>query len=166
MKTCTRCGIEKSKDNFVKQASQKDGLFRWCKDCCREYRKANREKFREYQKIYYHKNSEAKKQYRTDKRGEIHKLKYPCVKCGEGRPYAIDFHHINPSEKEFEPSQIITASNTKLLEELKKCICLCRNCHAEFHWIYGNKPEKPVESLEEYLCCNPYELVKIHKKDN
>jgi hypothetical protein len=28
---------------------------------------------------------------------------------------------------------------------------LCRNCHKEFHYFYGTKPKKPVESLSEYL---------------
>lgn len=158
MKKCTRCGVEKPKSDFGKQARQKDGLFPWCKECCKEYRKQNKERSREYQRLYYRKNDEFKKQYRKNKREEIHNLKQPCVKCGEDRPYVIDFHHINPSEKEFEPSQIITASNAKLQSELKKCVCLCRNCHAEYHWIYGNKPTSPVESLEEYIGANPYEL--------
>mgnify|MGYP003536459623 CR=1 FL=1 len=164
MKRCTRCGVEKPKDKFSRQSRQKDGLSPWCKDCCKEYRQQTKERSREYQREYYKKHNETKKQYRRDRLTEIHTLKQSCVKCGENRAYVIDFHHINPSEKEFEPSQIINASSSKLMNELAKCVCLCRNCHAEFHWIYGNKPTSPVESLEEYLGKNPYELtVKVEE---
>jgi hypothetical protein len=159
MKRCTKCGVEKPKDSFNKQSRQKDGLSSWCKDCCREYRQQNKSRSKEYQRQYYREHTEYKREVRKIKRDEIHKLKQPCVKCGETRPYVIDFHHIDPSKKEFEPSQIITASNVRLVNELKKCVCLCRNCHAEFHWLYGNKPKQPVESLEEYLGEDPYKLV-------
>lgn len=158
MKRCARCGIEKPTDKFNKQSRQKDGLFPWCRDCCKEYRQQNKEKSRDYQRSYYRANNERKKQFRRDKLGSIHKLKRSCAKCGEDRSYVIDFHHITPADKEFEPSQIINAGNVKLQKELAKCVCLCRNCHAEFHWIYGTKPKLPVESLEEYLGRNPYEL--------
>lgn len=108
--------------------------------------------------MYYHKHNETKKQYRKDKLQQIHQLKQSCVKCGETRPYVIDFHHIDPSTKVFEPSQMINAGNSKLVDELKKCVCLCRNCHAEFHYWYGNNPKNPVEDLKEYLGADPHGL--------
>lgn len=123
-----------------------------------EYRKTHKEESREYQRKYYQRTAEQQRQKRRSKCEEIRSLKEVCVKCGETRSYAIDFHHINPSEKEFDLSQIPYVSEERLVNELKKCVCLCRNCHAEYHWIYGNKPESPVESLEEYLGENPYNL--------
>lgn len=123
-----------------------------------EYRRTHKDEAKEYQKMWYHKNKDIAKQQRQAKLERLHKLKTSCVKCGETRPYVIDFHHIDPNTKEFEPSQLINGSNSKLTDELKKCVCLCRNCHAEFHYRYGNKPEHPVEALQEYLHTNPYEL--------
>ena len=29
-------------------------------------------------------------------------MKTPCIVCGESESVAIDFHHINPDEKEFQ----------------------------------------------------------------
>lgn len=49
-------------------------------------------------------------------------------KCNE----ALEFHHINPEEKEIALSQKIM-SWEKTKEELKKCICVCANCHREIH---------------------------------
>ena len=60
-----------------------------------------------------------------------------CAKCGEIRPYVLDFHHLDPSEKENTVSRLIT--NTSNIESVKKeiakCVVLCSNCHREFHYL-------------------------------
>jgi predicted HNH restriction endonuclease len=43
---------------------------------------------------------------------------------------ALQFHHIDPSEKEFEISES-AYSLEKQIAEAKKCVLLCANCHAE-----------------------------------
>jgi hypothetical protein len=43
---------------------------------------------------------------------------------------ALQFHHIDPSQKEFEISES-AYSLENLKAEAKKCILLCANCHAE-----------------------------------
>jgi hypothetical protein len=46
----------------------------------------------------------------------------------------LDFHHIDPTKKEFSLSQIrLTKMNEKIKIELDKCILLCANCHREKH---------------------------------
>lgn len=144
------------KDKFKEyREKNKDYIKEWQA----EYRATHREELKEYYREYYLQRAEAR---RTELRNEtlrIHELKSPCVKCGENKPYAIDFHHINPSEKECEVSQLRSMKTERVRNELKKCVCLCRNCHAEYHWLYGSNPEYPVESLEEYLGRNPYDLI-------
>ena len=59
-----------------------------------------------------------------------------CNKCGYDRcNEALDLHHLDPSNKSFGFGQVM--ANPKkwdlLVEEAKKCILLCRNCHSEFH---------------------------------
>lgn len=41
MKVCTQCKIEKEGFEFPKRLSNKDGLYSWCKECCRAKTKAN-----------------------------------------------------------------------------------------------------------------------------
>jgi predicted transcriptional regulator len=56
-----------------------------------------------------------------------------CKLCAYDRHEgALQFHHLDPSQKDF---QIGGKSNSyeKLLEEAKKCILLCSNCHSEVH---------------------------------
>ena len=49
MKLCTKCNIEKDESNFSKSNSKKDGLYAWCKNCAKAYRKVNYELNREVQ---------------------------------------------------------------------------------------------------------------------
>lgn len=58
-------------------------------------------------------------------------MKTPCIICGE--PFCIDFHHKNPSEKEFTISKKTNLGKDKLLVEIQKCVCLCANCHRKVH---------------------------------
>ena len=57
-----------------------------------------------------------------------------CSKCGYDKCIrALEFHHLNPEEKDFGISKILTRSISSLKEEADKCILLCSNCHAEEH---------------------------------
>jgi hypothetical protein len=66
-----------------------------------------------------------------------------CEICGYNKNYAaLVFHHIDPKNKSFQLDGRIL-SNTDwecILEEHKKCQCLCANCHAEVH-----NPDKFVQ---------------------
>ncbi len=45
---------------------------------------------------------------------------------------ALDFHHVDPSTKEFGVSNKgMTRSWEKIKAELDKCILVCANCHRE-----------------------------------
>lgn len=58
-----------------------------------------------------------------------------CVFCGYNRCIgALEFHHLNPDEKDFNiASTGTTRSWEKVKKELDKCICVCANCHREIH---------------------------------
>lgn len=68
------------------------------------------------------------------------KIKYimgsKCVICGYDRSEtALHCHHIFEDDKDFTIAQAISKSKKieVILEELKKCVLLCANCHAEVH---------------------------------
>ena len=47
---------------------------------------------------------------------------------------ALEFHHLDPSQKDFGiSSKGYTRSWDKVKEELDKCILVCSNCHREIH---------------------------------
>lgn len=89
---------------------------------------------------------------RIKNREFLYSHKTPCIKCGEDRLYVIDFHHINPADKKMSLStHTKDFSEDIVLNEIKKCVCLCSNCHREFHYIYGKHPSEPIKALSEYL---------------
>ena len=48
---------------------------------------------------------------------------------------ALDFHHLDPSKKDFAISNSNIYKNLdKLKEEVDKCILVCANCHREIHY--------------------------------
>lgn len=58
-----------------------------------------------------------------------------CEKCGYDKcQAALDFHHKNPTEKDFCISnRNISLHWEEIKKELDKCSLLCANCHREEH---------------------------------
>lgn len=57
-----------------------------------------------------------------------------CSVCGYNKCItALDFHHLNPKEKDFNISGSEKHKWETIKEELDKCICICSNCHRELH---------------------------------
>ena len=56
-----------------------------------------------------------------------------CQICGYNKcDSALEFHHLDPSQKELTLSKSVYSWD-KTKQELKKCICVCANCHREIH---------------------------------
>ena len=58
-----------------------------------------------------------------------------CEICGYNKCIsALEFHHLDPNEKDFGIGQKgYTRSIEKNKEEANKCILVCANCHREIH---------------------------------
>lgn len=57
-----------------------------------------------------------------------------CTKCGYSKcDGALEFHHLNPKEK--DPNFIKLRNHTfeRAKKEIDKCILVCANCHREIH---------------------------------
>lgn len=112
-KICPRCKIEKSIEKFYKRRNGMD-FASYCKKCTLEEVK-NR------QVIFKQKCVE----YSGGK----------CKICGYNKYIgALEFHHFNPSKKEFSISNSRqTSFGDRIKKELDKCILVCSNCHKEEH---------------------------------
>jgi len=101
---CKYCKKEKG-DNFHRKK---------CKDCCREVKRNRKRELLDH----------------------VHsiKKKLKCSECGYDDYRALQFHHFD--EKDIGISQAIKDgwSKAKIDEEIKKCICLCGNCHLILHF--------------------------------
>ena len=95
---------------------------------------------REYQRRYYH-SKELREQRRLAKLKRRHRNKLraikilggKCIECGYNDPRALDFHHPDPSVKEYDCYKLWHRKWEVLEMEIKKCELLCANCHRIKH---------------------------------
>jgi hypothetical protein len=68
---------------------------------------------------------------------KIQLVEYMGGKCADCErqdiPDIYDFHHIDPSKKDFSISDKPNLSFEKLKSEIKKCVLLCAICHRKRH---------------------------------
>lgn len=67
-----------------------------------------------------------------------------CSDCGFSHPAALDFHHLDPSDKEDRLSVLVAEGCSKetIMAEVTKCKVLCSNCHRILHY------KAPPEGVE------------------
>lgn len=71
-----------------------------------------------------------------------------CQICGYDKCIeALEFHHINPEEKDFSFGSNSNRSWESTREEIQKCILVCANCHREIH--YNLIQEEIISSFNE-----------------
>ncbi|UJA21908.1 hypothetical protein HJD18_08510 [Thermoleophilia bacterium SCSIO 60948] len=55
-----------------------------------------------------------------------------CCVCGyDKNPAALQFHHVDPAQKEFGIGSGNTLAFDRVAKEAAKCVLVCANCHAE-----------------------------------
>ena len=76
-----------------------------------------------------------------------------CQCCGYGKcNKALAFHHIDPDKKDlgFGETRANPKAWAKIVEELRKCILVCHNCHSEIHAGILDVPKKFAKFNEDY----------------
>jgi hypothetical protein len=81
-----------------------------------------------------------------------------CRNCNADNIFVLEFHHIEKS-KEKLLRKIKSYRWSFIEEEIKKCILLCSNCHAELHCTKNRnhkEKKKILDKIERYSCskCN------------
>ena len=71
------------------------------------------------------------------KKFESYKKELACTHCGNADFRVLEFHHVDASTKENNISDLLSRKNSwqNIMTELKKCICLCANCHRIVHYV-------------------------------
>ena len=110
---CPRCDKTKSTNEFYNRRG-KEGASVYCKKCVN---KQTTERSQAFKKLI------------VDYKGGC------CERCGYNKSIsALEFHHINPEEKDFILGGLKNkVLNDKIKKELNKCIMVCANCHREIH---------------------------------
>ncbi len=80
-----------------------------------------------------------------------------CARCGYHICIeALDFHHIDPIQKDFSISQK-WATFDRCIEEVKKCILLCANCHRELEYNIWDLNEVNIPKPDEEVLIQYYQ---------
>jgi len=127
MKICYTCKLNLADEYFSKNKRHKDGLQSTCKYCQKEYHKQH---YNKNQKKYVKKAKDWTNNLRE--KWKAYKKQFKCSRCPENNPVCIDFHHTDDN-KEGEISRLVLSNWDKAMEEIKKCIPLCSNCHRKEH---------------------------------
>lgn len=127
-KICRVCKVEKPLTSYHPNKTCSFGVVGTCKVCSSERIKGwyadNRERRQEVANSY---NRKRKKKI-VDHFGN------KCHDCENVFPqYVYQFHHLDPSSKDVNPSYAITSNPNKMWKELEKCVMLCANCHMIRH---------------------------------
>lgn len=100
------------------------------------------------------KGSEAVKQWRRNtKERMITAMGGCCAICQYSKSSsALEFHHLDPLGKEFGMGGIRAdpKSWATIVEELRKCVMLCSNCHREVHEGITDVPDDVPRFNEDY----------------
>jgi len=75
-----------------------------------------------------------------------------CVKCGNGNIFVLDFHH-DGDEKDFLITKIKAMRWSIIEKEIKRCVLLCRNCHAELHYTRDNVLKSKLLEIKKSNSC-------------
>lgn len=104
---CKFCGVTLTDDNTYHSKK------RWaCRSCANKYRG---------------------KQFVETKLRLVEMMGGGCQCCGFSQHYsALEFHHLDPGEKEFNLN-VTSKGWGNLVKEVSKCILLCANCHRMIH---------------------------------
>ena len=128
MKTCTRCGMTKSVDQFPPRRRGEPRLQSWCRACFAANTARYYREHRDVQKARLLRNTYARREQNRDR--VINYLsQQSCADCGEADIVTLQFHHLG--NKKANVSALIAggASWAKVEAEIAKCEVLCANCH-------------------------------------
>jgi len=80
------------------------------------------------------------KRYKENKRKAVEYKGGKCSVCGYDKCLrSLDFHHIDPEQKDSRWKTVRGWKFERMKDELDKCVCVCRNCHGEIHDELDNR---------------------------
>jgi transcription elongation factor Elf1 len=134
LKTCCTCHVRKPTSAFNRRARSKDGLQQICRDCSAASSRRYHQNHTEAHRKFVRKRRAEKRREFKQRTDEI-KRRFGCRVCGESDVVCLEFHHLDPDTKDFEIAQAMVYEWAweKVLAEIRKCACLCANCHRKVH---------------------------------
>jgi hypothetical protein len=156
-KTCIKCGEILTEDNWPEYLQRVHHyVCRLCRNrIARNTRSTTKSKAR--YKAYYRKKKEWAIEYKGGR----------CSRCGLEDPCLslYEFHHVDPTAKDFKISERALTQTKKRQEDIKKeldkCLLVCCNCHRKIHWELSNEQKNLEAGVVPAVSCvvHPEKLV-------
>ncbi len=128
-KECRICKEIKPLSLFHKNKSCSQGVTGTCRVCSGKRIKSWYYKNRIIRQNIENKRNKKRQQEAVDYFGGV------CFDCKLNYPNCVfEFHHLDPQQKDMNPSKALTLAKEKAWEELNKCVMLCANCHKIRHF--------------------------------
>lgn len=104
-------------------------------------------------KQYLKESKDTKYRYRRKNKLLIWECKktLSCTKCGIANSAILLFHHIDSKLKSEKICLLYKTSRGVINKEIAKTICLCHNCHEDFHYLIGYHVPTNKQQLEQYI---------------
>jgi hypothetical protein len=125
--------------NFTSQGVKNYGSYKYCPKCknnC-DINEFYKRRGKDGGSVYCKKCTTQQVVERTKKlKQEMVNYKGGCCQvCGYNKYIgALDFHHLNPNEKDFTIAHVRQYKFDDIIKsELDKCLLVCSNCHREIH---------------------------------
>lgn len=123
-KICKKCNLLQPFTNYYSNKALPDGKNIWCKTCWSKY---NTKRYHDDKQKSRKRNEDFISRNRTALWQVL--LNSKCKNCQISDPLILEFDHIDTENKLFGVGALARISKDKMLEEIKKCEILCRNCH-------------------------------------
>ena len=146
MKRCLKCNVDLP--NIIVIDGKRHNICnrKFCLDCS-PFKQHNTKNLNLYEEFYRRRNDtncstyckncttiETTKRQRAVKQKAVNYLGGKCSICNYDKyTGALEFHHINPAEKDFNIAELKLSSFERIKPELDKCLLVCSNCHREIH---------------------------------
>lgn len=93
-----------------------------------------REHYAKNKSYYFDRNKRRRAAARAYLASQKEKLR--CEECGESHIACLDFHHLDPAQKDISVGEMISRGDSvrKIAAEIDKCAVLCANCHRKLHY--------------------------------
>lgn len=128
-KVCRVCKEDKLLKEFHPNKSCKQGVTGTCRKC--SYTRL-RSWYADNRKV---RQNAANSRNKRRKSEVVLRFGNKCNDCQLTYPLCVyQFHHLDPTKKDVNPSYAMMNNPEKMWEELNKCVMLCANCHMIRHF--------------------------------
>lgn len=94
----------------------------------------------------------------------INELGNKCCICGYNKYQgSLEFHHINPEEKDFTFGKMVSKSLAAIVSEIQKCVLVCSNCHKEVHAGLEELPKDVKRISQDFVLEGHKKHIKDYK---